>query len=321
MKFNMELPVFVMLVGLPGSGKTFLAESMAKKWNASVFSSDKIREEVCGDVNDQTQNQLVFQTLHRKVKESLKDGNCTVYDATNVSSKRRKAFLDELKNIPCCKLCVVIATPYSQCVNRSLNRDRVVPESVISKMRKKWDAPASFEGWDLIAYYYDNDLKQKTISSFIDSHQNFNQDNSHHSLSLSNHLSLCEEYLKLVCNLRFSEIMNDNKKFSSICEAALLHDCGKPLTKSFVNYKGETTNEAHYYKHDNVGAYESMFYETNGDVIDRAVLINLHMYPYYWESIKDEKIRRKTIGKYHKLWGDELFKEVVLLHEADVQAH
>lgn len=55
---------FYMMVGLPGSGKSFTAESIP---NAVTHSSDAIRAEVLGDENDQTQQDLVFQTLHKRV--------------------------------------------------------------------------------------------------------------------------------------------------------------------------------------------------------------------------------------------------------------
>lgn len=50
------MPMFYMMVGLPGSGKSFTAESIP---NAVVHSSDAIRAEVLGDENDQTQQDLV----------------------------------------------------------------------------------------------------------------------------------------------------------------------------------------------------------------------------------------------------------------------
>lgn len=53
---------FYMMVGLPGSGKSWYAGN--KLPNAVVHSSDAIREEILGDVTDQSNQQLVFQTLH-----------------------------------------------------------------------------------------------------------------------------------------------------------------------------------------------------------------------------------------------------------------
>ena len=83
---------FIMLVGLPGSGKSTCAEKL-KKEGYIIHSSDTIREELTGDVNSQENNLEVFDILHKKVKEDLKSGHSCVYDATNMSMKRRKAFL------------------------------------------------------------------------------------------------------------------------------------------------------------------------------------------------------------------------------------
>lgn len=91
------MPMFYMMVGLPGSGKSFTAESIP---NAVVHSSDAIRAEVLGDENDQTQQDLVFQTLHKRVLQDLVDGKDVVYDATNINYKRRIGFLDRVRSAP-----------------------------------------------------------------------------------------------------------------------------------------------------------------------------------------------------------------------------
>jgi hypothetical protein len=38
-----------------------------------------------------------------------------------------------------------------------------------------------------------------------------------------------------------------------------------------------------------------------------------------WE--KDNINGEKTMNKYKKLWGDELFEQIMKLHEADKKAH
>lgn len=101
---NNNIPVLFFMVGLPASGKSTYAKELSKNYNAIILSSDEIRKELCGDENSQDKNNEVFIVLHRRIKEYLKSGKNVVYDATNVNSKRRKAFLDELKNISCKKL-------------------------------------------------------------------------------------------------------------------------------------------------------------------------------------------------------------------------
>ena len=130
----------VMMVGLPGSGKSTYADKLKEKGYV-IHSSDNIREEF-GDINDQSKNNDVFVTLHRRIKTDLKDSKNVVFDATNLSRKRRMAFLRELKNIPCEKECVLIATPYEMCMAQNIKRDRKVPFEVIFNMLKSLIKPS-----------------------------------------------------------------------------------------------------------------------------------------------------------------------------------
>lgn len=99
----MEKPTFVMMVGLPGSGKSTLAKDIKDTYHGTIFSSDSIREELTGSEECMDQDKEVFQTLHRRIKEYLIEhqgtGGCAIYDACNISYKKRMAFLRELKKI------------------------------------------------------------------------------------------------------------------------------------------------------------------------------------------------------------------------------
>lgn len=58
-----------MLVGLPGSGKSYIAqELMEKDKNIQLFSSDKLREELWGDESIQGDNNKLFAELHNRIK-------------------------------------------------------------------------------------------------------------------------------------------------------------------------------------------------------------------------------------------------------------
>ena len=74
--------------------------------------------------------------------------------------------------------------------------------------------------------------------------ESFNQENSHHSLSLGEHLDKTAAYAK--------SHWPTNK---NVQLAAIIHDIGKYFTKTFYNMKGEKTEEAHYYGHENYGTY------------------------------------------------------------------
>ena len=206
-----------------------------------------------------------------------------------------------------------MATKYEECLERSQKRERTVPEYVIKRMYMKFDPPYWYEGWDDIHIQYD---KEGFIRDYgypvhwLERVKDFDQENIHHALTLGRH---CEETWKNI----WEEYDGDNS--ISLRTAAILHDNGKCFTKSFKNSKGEVTEQAHYYSHEHVGSYNSLFYSMICNPLDVAVLVRWHMQPYFWE--KDAENGEKTMNKYKKLWGDELFEDVMLLHEADKKAH
>ena len=310
----MSKSTMTMMVGLPASGKSTYAKEIAKENNAIILSSDAIRWELFGDETDQSPNQKVFQELHKRAKEWLCAGRDVVYDATNISSKRRRAFLNELTKIDCVKNCVIIATPYEQCLENNRDRARQVPEWAIERMYRKWQTPHWFEGWDNVNIeYWDNKHFVRPIE-VADSLLDFDQKNPHHTKTLGGHLFSTFR----LCNL---DSFDDAEAYV-IMNAALMHDCGKPFTQTFKNAKGEPSDIAHYYNHEGVSAYESLFllpvYEEDIiDTINISALVTWHMQPYFWEKDNNEKLH----NKYKRIWGTEFYNMVMTLHEADKNAH
>jgi len=296
---------FIMLVGLPASGKSTMANEISVKENAIIHSSDNLREELFGDINDCNKNDELFKELHRRIKVDLLNNNNVIYDATNISHKRRSVFLDELKNINCQKICYLIATPYEKCLEQNLHRGRRVPEHVIKKMYLSFYIPQFYEGWDEINIVWNynpnnfpfDELKEKT---------NISQDNPHHTLTIYDHC--------IKCMLNISEQTDD----AYLKIAAMYHDIGKVFTKQFKNFKGENTDIAHYYNHHLVSAYDSLFYLNKCNFTDEEILkitnyIQWHMQPFF---IKTEKAKRKFIN----LVGQEFYDKLLILHESDKNA-
>lgn len=310
----MDKPILFLMVGLPCSGKSFKSQELAEKYNATIFSSDSLREELFNDVNHQEDNAKLFNELHRRIKECIKSGNSAIYDATNISYKRRMAFLSELKYIPCKKICVLMATPYDECVQRSKKRDRKVPEYVIERMYLNFDIPWYNEGWDEIKLEYSDGAENSYGSpyDFIEATKDFDQENSHHDLTLGEHCAKTTMYVNQCLLNQFGINCSTELKY-----AAMLHDNGKQYTKTFVNSKGEVTEQAHYYNHERVGCYNSLFYETPCDKLYVSTLIRWHMQPYFNVKGDNEKLE----SKYKNLLGDDLYNSVMLLHKADRAAH
>ena len=138
-------PTFYMMVGVPGSGKTTYAYRIP---NAKVLSSDDIRKELGVDGGDKQAHGRVFAILHERVKEALQNGKDVVYDATNITSFRRKTFLKEINDLAGKKVCIYLAPSLAQAIRQNADRDEPVPEQVVRDMDMKLEAPTFSEGWD-----------------------------------------------------------------------------------------------------------------------------------------------------------------------------
>lgn len=306
-------PTFICLVGLPASGKTTYAYDIAYDMNAVIIDSDEYRKDLFGDEEDQSNNQKLFQVMHKTIKDCLRACKNVIFSATNLSSKRRRALLNELTKIPCKKRCVIIATPFEQCLENNRNRERKVPEDAMWKMYKSWQTPYWFEGWDDIEIkYWRNSKRSIDAVKYINLLRNFDQDNPHHTLTLGQHMI---KALELVSNNPHCEL--------DVYYATSLHDIGKAKCKTYVDYKNRECKHAHFYGHENVGAYDVLFfdfYTHQNDELTLAVslLINLHMSFYHFDRSPNPY---KLHDKYRKLWGTMIYDKVATLHEADVSAH
>ena len=83
-----------LMIGPSGAGKsTWLSSAEARQtygiYPEHVVSSDVIRRDLCGDFQDQTKNDAVFDAVHAIVKTRLLQGLPTVIDATNLRRRDR----------------------------------------------------------------------------------------------------------------------------------------------------------------------------------------------------------------------------------------
>lgn len=303
---------FYMLIGLPGSGKSFYTKKLNEETGAIIHSSDAIREELFGSEEVQTESSKVFDLLHRRVKEDLAKGNDVIYDATNINSKRRRAFLQELKKYNCKKTAIFIATPYEKCLKQNKLRARKVPEYVIKRMYMSFNVPCMQEGFDEVEVIYPEDINFTFVSALINKYYKISHDNPHHTTSIGEHMTnaamlLTRKYMPKV----------SLKDTWTLYMATILHDIGKPFTKTFINSKGEKTSMAHYYNHNNVGAYDVFFTMVPEEIkIDVALLIQYHM-NYYMSWKQSPKVENKD----RAFLGKRLSDMLDILHVCDLEAH
>lgn len=80
------LPCLIILYGLPGSGKSYFAQSVAERCNAVVLNSEQNRRAMVGGtlLYDGPENRRLFKTLNRRVEELLDLGQFVVFDSTGL---------------------------------------------------------------------------------------------------------------------------------------------------------------------------------------------------------------------------------------------
>lgn len=295
-------PKFIMLIGPAGCGKSTLANSFWNSDKYEIVSSDEIREELYGDASIQGNPRDVFEIMHSRVIKYLEEGTHVVYDATNLTYKNRKSILDKVTPLAGC-VGMVVATPLDTILKQNRSRERAVPEEVIMRQLCQFEMPTFSEGFDVIRVVHNtNAALPRAFDEFLKMCQ-FDQHNSHHSMSLVDH-----------CAAAYKAIKTDEEWLK---QAAVFHDYGKLYTQTFYTMKGEKTEDAHYYGHANVASYLclSMYFPFENDkMIWMATVICYHMQPYFSKT-------EKSINKWKARIGEEMWNYVMLLHEADKSAH
>jgi len=284
---------FTMLIGLPASGKTTLAKSLKTELNAVILSSDEIRAELYGDAENQEHNPEVFNHMNKLTREYLQKGTSVIYDATNINYKKRMNLLKQLPE--CQKECILVMTQYEQCLINNLSRERRVPTEVIKRMYRSFVVPYYYEGWDDIKIHYSFEYNDATYYQWLKDADNFNQENYHHTLLLGDHMRKTAEH-----------VLSTTGKKDELYYAACIHDIGKMKTQT----KTKVDKQAHYFGHQNVGAYDSFFFtRENCDLLKRAILIQWHMLLY--------TVKIDTNVKWQNLLGDSLINQLQILFEGD----
>ena len=303
---------FYMMFGLPGSGKSYWADELAKQHNAVVFSSDALRAELFGSEEDQEHNGEVFNELQRRILSALKDNKNVIYDATNLSSKRRKIFLNQLpKNIY--RVIYVVATDYEVCLRQNNNRSRHVPEEVIERMYKQMQMPRKAEGWDDIRYI-SSVRNNSNIVNVLSPCVNFDQDNPHHSNTLFDHMLEAANYVQN----NYEKFELNRREMAIVYIAALFHDIGKVDTKTYKLWSGKIDSHAHYYGHADVGAYKiaCLFHDVPWEDNQEWIII-LKLIMYHMDSYSNPNF----LDAVQKIEGKRFRQMLELLHEGDLNGH
>ena len=312
------MPKLIYMVGIAGSGKSTIAMRIASLMNEEVMllSSDAIRGEIYGDENCQRDPGRVFDIMHQRTVAALSQGISVIYDATNLSCKRRMSFLKSIAHIDCRKICVVVVATPEDIEERMKSRDRKVPMEVVHKQLCQFQCPNYYEGWDSIRVEY-NSTPEACHASYrkIWKECTIPHDNPYHALSIAEHMTEA-------ANIAEDLVWKDNDPDLSLVNerwVARIHDIGKPRVKSFADRDGNPSEVAYYIGHQNYGAYYSLIFDNSDfdisekDSLDNACLIQWHMEHYLRKG--------PALDKFYTMIGPKLEKRLKILEKADMTAH
>lgn len=150
----------VIIAGLPGSGKTYLATRLAARLGAVHISSDRVRKTMGALGKYSPKEKLnVYSEMIKLTEKALRNGETVLVDATFYQQKMRDSFA---------KLATELATPVAVIevwANEKLARQRV------SKHRE--DSEAGVETYERIKAAFDEitqpHLRLESLDTNIDS--------------------------------------------------------------------------------------------------------------------------------------------------------
>lgn len=370
---NREKPIFHIYIGLPGSNRDKVAEQDYKEnaHDSVLISSEHIRKQF-GWPHDPKYTPKVREVMEKAARTALKDGKDVFFDATNFSRSYRSGLAQSVK--PFCEelRCHLVMVPVNECKKNYTGPDEDV-DSLFLTLLKSYNPPAYTEGWNQIyietagydyARFINSADSDKEVLGFSLLDLDVSQDNTHHELTLLQHMKEAEsifnrDYIEELpttdnpyLDNYYAKTINGTHKLSEVSrslwydvkEMIGLHDIGKFCTKSFCDDKGNPTKEAHYYGHENYGAYLYLIKKImdtakemsesecsrfhypayiNAWVGNNAHtyvflshLLSLHMRPFTaWD------LSSKAKNKDARRFGEDIIKDLEAIHKCDVLAH
>lgn len=142
------------IVGIPASGKSYLAERMEDILPHTVhISRDKVRFSMLKETDEYFNHEkAVFHNFTEKINEQLDCGYDVIADATHITEVSRYKLLNAITAHPDEIIAIVVNCPLNICLERNEKRTgrAKVPENVIKDMYNRKTKPRIDEGFNSI---------------------------------------------------------------------------------------------------------------------------------------------------------------------------
>lgn len=160
---------FIMLVGLPGSGKSIVRHELTKIYDAKnrpyqVLCPHKMRKALTGNALDLEREDDIKKMCKDKIHNWLTESSTVfsndvlIYEASNIDVFTRRELLDLMSRTVIKKAAIYMDKSFAYCIQNNLKRDfdERVPDFVMSKLAHQIQQPIKQEGFnDIISITYD----------------------------------------------------------------------------------------------------------------------------------------------------------------------
>lgn len=132
-------PTLVIMVGPPGTGKSFLARQLVRHVPLEIVETDEIRRQLTPNrTYSREENRRVFQRAHREIDRLLRKGHSVLFDATNIRRRGRRALYRIAESVGA-RLLIV----------RTMAPDQVVAERLRERSAGRVAEDRSEAGWEV----------------------------------------------------------------------------------------------------------------------------------------------------------------------------
>ncbi len=152
-------PHLLVLVGIPGAGKTTYARQLlARCPSLRLVSPDLVREELYPGyardavAHEQIDNRRVFSQAFGEVRTALVAGQDVIFDATNLTIDARHMLVLLGRRAHAILIARYFPIAVMAALRRNRGRLRQVPTGVIARMAAKLQPPTRAEGFQRVVW-------------------------------------------------------------------------------------------------------------------------------------------------------------------------
>lgn len=153
-----------MLVGIQGSGKSTFANKLSKQLNCNIISTDTLRKQ--GIIEKD-----VWVEVYKRCANALINNEDVIYDATNITPKVRKRFIDEIIKynvnpiIDVYYLDTDVNICHKRVVDRNTNPNELyLPEDVVFNYYEKLIPPTLEEDFVFIKTVQEGEITKEVFN-------------------------------------------------------------------------------------------------------------------------------------------------------------